>query len=102
MSGPRKGRRSRSRTSAGLSIDDALLQVEKTDLMVNFSMRAAGKSEKPGTVVAQTPTAGSMIAANARVSVTLSMPAFSKDLVAGIFSRELPEYPYPSRCPSRA
>lgn len=79
----------------GLSIDEALLQVEKTDLVVNFSMRAAGKSERSGTVVAQTPTAGSMIPPNARVSVTLSAPAESKSVVAGIYSRDLPEYPYP-------
>ena len=67
----------------GLSIDDALLQVEKTDLVVNFSMRAAGKSERSGTVVAQTPTAGSMIPPNARVSVTLSAPAESKERRGG-------------------
>jgi eukaryotic-like serine/threonine-protein kinase len=79
---------------AGLSIDDALLQVEKTDLVVDFSMRAAGKSERQGAVVAQTPAAGSMIPANARVSVTLSFPAASKDRAAGIYSRDLPEYPY--------
>jgi beta-lactam-binding protein with PASTA domain len=79
----------------GLSITDALLQVQKMDLVVNFSMRAGGKSERSGAVVAQTPTAGSMIASNARVSVTLSAPAPSKDQVSGIYSRELPEYPYP-------
>jgi eukaryotic-like serine/threonine-protein kinase len=91
---------------AGLSIDDALLQVEKTDLVVNFSMRAAGKSERPGTVVAQTPAAGSMIPPNARVSVTLSSPRAEKGRVAGVYKRDLPEYPYPlkvsleSRSPS--
>ncbi len=79
----------------GLSIEDAVLQVEKTDLAVNFSMRAGGKSERSGSVVAQTPTAGSLIPPNARVSVTLAAPAPSKDKVAGIFSRDLPEYPYP-------
>ena len=79
----------------GLSIAESLLQVEKTDLVVNFSMRAGGRSERAGSVVAQTPTAGSMIPANARVSVTLSAPAASKDLVAGVYSRDLPEYPYP-------
>ncbi len=79
----------------GLSIDDALLQVEKTNLVVNFSMRAGGKSERQGAVVAQTPTPGSMIPANARVNVTLSFPAAAKGKVAGIYSRDLPEYPYP-------
>jgi eukaryotic-like serine/threonine-protein kinase len=90
----------------GLTIDEALLQVEKTDLVGNFSMRAAGKSERSGAVVAQTPTAGSMIPANARVSVTLSAPRAEKDQVAGIYKRDLPDYPYPlkvvleSRSPS--
>jgi eukaryotic-like serine/threonine-protein kinase len=91
---------------AGLSIDEALIQVQKIDLVVNFSMRAAGKSERAGAVVAQTPAAGSMIPANARVSVTLSAPATANGQVAGIYSRDLPEYPYPlkvsleSRSPS--
>jgi eukaryotic-like serine/threonine-protein kinase len=80
---------------AGLAIKDALLQVQKTDLPVDFSMRPASRSEKPGTVVAQTPAAGSMIAANARVSVTLAAPAADAAMVSGIYSRELPEYPYP-------
>lgn len=79
----------------GLSIDNALLQVEKTDLAVNFSMRTGGKSERSGTVVAQTPAAGSMIPFNARVSVTLSAPNAAKGQVAAIFSRDLPDYPYP-------
>jgi beta-lactam-binding protein with PASTA domain len=79
----------------GLSIDVALLQVEKTDLAVNFSIRAAGRSERPGTVVAQTPEAGSMIPSTARVSVILSFPTAVAGKVAGIYSRDLPEYPYP-------
>jgi eukaryotic-like serine/threonine-protein kinase len=90
----------------GLSIDEALLLVEKTDLVVNFSMRDAGKSERSGAVVAQTPTPGSMIPPNARVSATLSAPRAEKGQVAGIYKRDLPEYPYPlkvsleSRSPS--
>jgi len=79
----------------GLSIDDAIIQVEKTDLVVNFAMRPAGKNERQGAVVAQTPTAGSMISPNARVSVTLTAPKLDKDEVAGVFKRDLPDYPYP-------
>jgi eukaryotic-like serine/threonine-protein kinase len=79
----------------GLSIDDAILQVEKTDLVVNFTMRPAGKTERAGAVVAQTPAGGSMIPPNARVSVTLSSPRLDKEEVAGVFKRDLPEYPYP-------
>ena len=79
---------------SGLSFTDALLQVGKTDLVVNFSMRPAARSERQGVVVAQTPAAGSMIQSTERVSVTLSNPAAVKDMVAGIFSRVLFEYPY--------
>lgn len=79
----------------GLSIDDVLLQVEKTDLVVDFSMRAASRSERFGAVVSQTPTAGSMIGANARVAITITTPTTDKGEIAGVFSRDLPEYPYP-------
>ncbi|HET7839378.1 MAG TPA: PASTA domain-containing protein [Rectinemataceae bacterium] len=79
----------------GLSISDVCSQVQKTDLVVKFTMRAPGKSEKPGSVVAETPTPGSLIAANARVAVTIAAPAPSKGLASGIYSRDLPEYPYP-------
>jgi eukaryotic-like serine/threonine-protein kinase len=79
----------------GLSIDEALLQVEKTDLVVNFSIRAAGKNERAGAVVSETPAAGSMIPANARVSVTLTYPPVQAGKASGVFKRDLPEYPYP-------
>jgi eukaryotic-like serine/threonine-protein kinase len=79
---------------AGLSIDDVLLQVAKIDLVANFSMRPASKSERQGVVVAQTPAAGSMIQPTARVNITLTKPPAKEKTVAGIFSRDLPEYPY--------
>jgi eukaryotic-like serine/threonine-protein kinase len=79
----------------GLPLADTLSLVVNANLIVDFSMRGAGRSEKAGTVVSQTPAAGSMIPANARVSVTLATPAPEKGVVAGIFSRDLPDYPYP-------
>jgi len=79
---------------SGLSTEDAILQVEKEDLVVSFSMRKPVRGERQGAVVSQTPAAGSMIAANSRVAVTLTEPASAKGMVAGIFSRDLPEYPY--------
>jgi beta-lactam-binding protein with PASTA domain len=78
----------------GLSFAEALAQVQKTDLVVTFSMRRASAKEKAGIVVAQSPTPGSRIPANARVTATLTAPAPEKGLVAGIYSRELSEYPY--------
>jgi beta-lactam-binding protein with PASTA domain len=88
----------------GLSIDQAssLIQAsailkgaQKTNLVFDFAMRAPGKSERPGTVIAQTPAPGSMIAANSRVSLTLTTPTAVEGKVAGIYSRDLIVYPYP-------
>lgn len=80
-----------------LSFADALAQVQNQDLVVTFAMRKAAGKERAGVVVAQQPVAGSLIPANARVTVTVSTPAPEKGMVAGVFSRELPEYPYPLR-----
>ena len=81
----------------GLTYSDALLQIEKSDLVVKFSMRSAGKGEKTGIVASQTPTAGTMIQATAVVSVALTKPAPEKGMVADVYARELPVYPYPLR-----
>jgi Uncharacterized protein conserved in bacteria len=85
----------------GLSIDDALRQIHavnfeaKTNLVVDFAMRPASKTERSGVVVSETPASGSIIAANARVSITMTTPHLASGTVAGVFSRDLPEYPYP-------
>jgi beta-lactam-binding protein with PASTA domain len=78
-----------------LSYEAALAQVQKGDLVVTFTMRNAAGKEKAGVVVAQTPAALSLVPANARLAVTVTPPAEETGLVAGIYSRELPEYPYP-------
>jgi beta-lactam-binding protein with PASTA domain len=82
---------------SGISMEDALLQVEKEDLVVSFSMRKAVKGERQGAVASQTPAPGSMIAASSRVSVTVTEPASAKGMVAGVYKCSLPEYPYPLR-----
>ena len=78
-----------------LSFADALAELQKVDLAVTFSMRKAAGRERQGVIVAQLPEPGAAIPATARMTVTVSAPAPEKDLVAGIYSRELPEYPYP-------
>jgi len=78
----------------GLSIDDALSAVAATSVAVKFSMRPPSKSEKPGVVASQSPAGGSLIPPTASVAVTVTTPAVQKGMVSGIFSRQLPEYPY--------
>jgi beta-lactam-binding protein with PASTA domain len=79
----------------GLAFPEALAQVQKADLVVTFAMRKGAGREKAGIVVAQQPASGALIPSNARLTVTVTEPAPEKGLVAGIYSRELPEYPYP-------
>ena len=79
----------------GLGFAEVLAQVQKADLVVTFTMRKAAGKEKEGLVVAQTPAAGSLVPASTRLSVTVTTPAAEKGLVAGVYSRELQEYPYP-------
>ncbi len=81
----------------GLSFADALLQVEKANVPTDFSLRKADGREKAGVVASQTPAAGSLLPANSHLGVTLTLPAPEKGMVAGLFERELPEYPYPLR-----
>lgn len=81
----------------GLGIAEALLQVEKANVATEFSLRKPDGRERAGVVASQTPAPGSLIPANARLSATLALPAPEKGMVAGLFERELPEYPYPLR-----
>ncbi len=80
-----------------LSIADALLQLEKANVAAVFTMRKPDARERAGVVASQTPVPGSLVPANARLSVTMTLPALEKGMVAGVFARELPEYPYPLR-----
>ncbi len=92
--GPEKAM-SRVPDFSGLSIDGALLLIERDNLVVSFSMREAARGEKQGEVASQAPAAGSMVAAGSRISLVLTKPAPAVGMVAGIYSRSLPEYPYP-------
>ena len=79
----------------GLSFADALLQIEKYNVAVTFTMRKADGREKPGSVASQTPTPGSLMPSSGRIAATVTAPQAQTGMVAGIFDRDLPEYPYP-------
>jgi beta-lactam-binding protein with PASTA domain len=79
----------------GLSYQDALLQIEKANVAVVFTMRKADGREKPGVVVSETPEPGTRMAPTGKVQVTVTAPALQKGYSSGIFMRDLPEYPYP-------
>jgi beta-lactam-binding protein with PASTA domain len=81
----------------GLSMADALAQIERTNVAVNFTMRKGDGREKLGVVMSETPAPGALMPPTGRIQATVTMPAAEKGMVAGIFERELPEYPYPLR-----
>jgi beta-lactam-binding protein with PASTA domain len=80
----------------GLSISAALEQIGKTGIDFSFSLRAAKGREKQETVVAQEPPANSMVAANAIVRLTATMPdKLADDEVFTLFRYAIPANPYP-------
>ncbi len=79
----------------GLDIPSALALVERTNVAVTFTMRKPDGREKAGVVVSETPQSGGFMPPSNRVLATLTRPEAAKGNVAGIFERDLPEYPYP-------
>ena len=79
----------------GLALPDACLQIERSSIAFSFSARPAEGREKPGSVVAQLPAPGTLQDGITPVSIVYALPAASEGLVSGLFSQELPEYPYP-------
>jgi len=94
--GPEKAR-VRVPDLVGLSLQDAALQIEKSGVAFQFTIRPAEGRERPGTVVAQLPVPGTLEDPTTPVSVVYTAPAPAEGMVSGLFSQELPEYPYPLR-----
>jgi len=78
----------------GLSIPDAILQIEKTGISFTFAMRSPEGRERPGTVVSQMPTAGAVVPPDSPVSILISRPAAEKGMVSGILEETLSVFPY--------
>jgi len=81
----------------GLTLQDAALQIEKSGIAFQFTMRPIEGRERPGTVVAQLPAPGTLEDPGAPVSIVFGSPAQAEGVVVGLFSQSLPEYPYPLR-----
>lgn len=81
----------------GLSLEDATSRIEKSGVTFQFAMRPPEGREKPGTIVAQLPEAGAMEDPATPVQLVYAAPAAAKDMVSGLLSLDLPEYPYPFR-----
>lgn len=83
-------------TLTGLSLEAALEEIGHAQINFNFIVRAAEGNEIPETVVAQSPEAQSLVAANTLVSLTLTAPAYlGAGEVFRVFSYPITRNPYP-------
>ena len=78
----------------GLGFYDALWTFSKTDAPFVFSHRSAEGEEEPGTVVSQSPAAGTDVEAGTLMQFIISTPEdYPEASVFGILQRVLPDYP---------
>lgn len=81
----------------GLPLNEATLLIEKSSIAFKFTIRPTEGLERPGTIVAQLPEAGTLQDSSSPVSLVFGAPAQSEGIVTGLFSHTLPDYPYPLR-----
>lgn len=82
----------------GLTLNDMLLQMNRTKVIYEFTFREPAGTEIPGTIVSQTPVENTFVNAYSRVSAVFAFTpdeAEENPTVYGIFTETLPEYPYP-------
>jgi beta-lactam-binding protein with PASTA domain len=83
-------------TLTGLSLEAALEEIGHSQINFNFIAREARNNEIPETVVAQSPEAQSLVAANTLVTLTLTAPAhLNAGEVFWVFSYPIARNPYP-------
>ncbi|MDR3115016.1 MAG: PASTA domain-containing protein [Treponema sp.] len=83
-------------TLAGLSLKAALAEISRSGINFAFSLRQAQGYESGETVVFQEPPAGSRIAAQSRVLLTVTVPpVLDTDEVFALFTYTIPKNPYP-------
>ncbi len=82
---------------AGLSLNDALLQLNRNKVIFMFTGQEPTEDQVPGTVLSQVWPAAQEggVALYTRVNAVIAMPTGVVDgLVYGILSETLPQYPY--------
>jgi beta-lactam-binding protein with PASTA domain len=80
----------------GLSPEDALEQIGRSGIDFFFTLRSPLGEDKPGTVVSQDPSAGTMIPIDTRVNITIATPPHRDNgVVFGIFRYDMGKNPYP-------
>jgi methionyl-tRNA formyltransferase len=78
----------------GMSVNDTLQQLARTKLIFDFTARPADAGEKPGAVVSQEATPAT-VPNYSRIRAVFAFGPGERDTAAGLFTAQLPEYPYP-------
>ncbi|OHE66245.1 MAG: penicillin-binding protein [Treponema sp. GWB1_62_6] len=80
----------------GLPVADALERIRQSGIFFSIQIRPAAGNEAGDTVVSQLPAGQEVVAANTRVALLVSTPTeLEEGELFGLFSRTLPDYPYP-------
>ena len=80
----------------GLPVADALERIRQSGIFFSIQVRSAQGNEVGDTVVSQLPAGEEVVAANTRVALVVSAPTkLEEGELFGLFSRTLPDYPYP-------
>ncbi len=82
---------------AGLSLNDALLQLSRNKVIFMFTPQAMTDGQEPGTIVSQTwPSGGEeSVPIYTRVNSIIALPSEPVDgIVYGLVQEVLPQYPY--------
>ncbi|MCM1321688.1 MAG: PASTA domain-containing protein [Bacteroides sp.] len=80
----------------GLSVNDLLIQMSRSKIIFDITEQPAQADETPGTVISQNPPAGTVREIYTRAELVLAVPEQQTGTIAyGVFSANLPEYPYP-------
>ncbi|MCR4791094.1 MAG: PASTA domain-containing protein [Treponemataceae bacterium] len=79
----------------GLTVNDTLLQMSRSKLVFDFTSRPVDSGETAGTIVSQMVDVDTYVDTYSRVQAVFAYPE-EKDpeQIYGIFSEELPSYPY--------
>ncbi len=80
----------------GLRVWEALEELDKAGAYWTMAVRPAQEGERGDSVVSQLPAANQVVTLNKPIEVLVAVPANIRDgEVYGLFSYNLPEYPYP-------
>lgn len=80
----------------GMSLNDVLLQMSRSKIIIDFTALEPTEEQKPGTVISQKwPDGQEYVTSYSRIPAEIALPENPVDgLVYRLFSENLPPYPY--------